>query len=45
MTPPDTDGRHTPFPTWLIEVGVYGYEIQPLAAEIRRQGMRCEDVS
>lgn len=26
-------------PTWLIEAGVYGDEITPLLAEIRRQGM------
>jgi hypothetical protein len=26
-------------PTWLIESGVYGEEITPLLAEIRRQGM------
>src|SRR3954469_7827000 len=26
-------------PTWLIESGVYGDEITPLLAEIRRQGM------
>ncbi len=26
-------------PTWLIEAGVYGGEITPLLAEIRRQGM------
>lgn len=26
-------------PTWLIESGVYGEEITPLVAEIRRQGM------
>lgn len=32
-------------PTWLIESGVYGEEVEPLAAEIRRQGMRCEFVS
>jgi hypothetical protein len=26
-------------PVWLIESGVYGPEAEPLAAEIRRQGM------
>jgi hypothetical protein len=30
---------------WLLEAGVYGDEIEPLAAEVRRQGMRCEFVS
>lgn len=29
-------------PTWLIEAGVYGAEIDPLLAEIRRQGMAAE---
>jgi hypothetical protein len=28
-------------PTWLIESGVYGCEIEPLVAEIRRQGLEC----
>lgn len=28
-------------PVWLIEAGVYGPEAEPLAAEVRRQGMRC----
>jgi hypothetical protein len=32
-------------PAWLIESGVYGPEVEPLAAEVRRQGMRCEFVS
>ncbi|MBY0457016.1 MAG: ATP-grasp domain-containing protein, partial [Gemmataceae bacterium] len=32
-------------PTWLIESGVYGSEVDPLAAEIRRQGMVCRFVS
>lgn len=32
-------------PTWLIESGVYGDEIEPLAAEIRRQGMDCRFVT
>ena len=32
-------------PVWLLESGVYGDEIQPLAAEVRRQGMRCEFVT
>jgi hypothetical protein len=32
-------------PTWLLESGVYGDEIQPLATEVRRQGMRCEFVT
>ena len=31
-------------PTWLIEAGVYGDEIIPLLAEIRRQGMVAEVV-
>ncbi|MDB5310966.1 MAG: hypothetical protein JWO38_5168 [Gemmataceae bacterium] len=31
-------------PSWLLEAGVYGPEIEPLAAEVRRQGMRCEFV-
>lgn len=34
-----------PPPTWLIESDVYGPEIQPLAAEVRRQGMECQFVS
>ena len=29
-------------PLWLIEAGVYGAEVQPLLAEIRRQGMAAE---
>jgi hypothetical protein len=29
-------------PTWLIEAGVYGDEVRPLLAEIRRQGMPAE---
>lgn len=33
-----------PCPTWLIEADVYGPEIEPLAAEIRRQGMACHFV-
>ena len=32
-------------PTWLIESGVYGAEVEPLAAEVRRQGMDCRFVS
>jgi hypothetical protein len=32
-------------PTWLLESGVYGSEIDPLAAEIRRQGMDCRFVT
>lgn len=32
-------------PTWLIEAGVYKSEIEPLLAEIRRQGMVAEFVS
>lgn len=32
-------------PVWLIEAGVYGPEIEPLAAEIRRQAMECRFVS
>jgi hypothetical protein len=32
-------------PTWLIETGVYGEEIAPLVAEIRRQGMAVESLS
>jgi hypothetical protein len=31
-------------PIWLIEADVYGTEVEPLAAEIRRQGMPCEFV-
>src|SRR6516165_10524559 len=31
-------------PVWLIEAGVYGAEIEPLLAEIRRQGMAAEVV-
>ena len=30
---------------WLIESGVYGPEIEPLAAEVRRQGMDCRFVT
>jgi hypothetical protein len=32
-------------PTWLLESGVYGDEIEPLAAEIRRQGFDCRFVT
>jgi hypothetical protein len=32
-------------PTWLIESGVYGEEVEPLAAEVRRQGMECRFVT
>jgi hypothetical protein len=32
-------------PTWLIESGVYGAEVDPLAAEVRRQGMECRFVT
>ncbi len=31
-------------PVWLIEAGVYGAEADPLAAEVRRQGMAAEVV-
>jgi hypothetical protein len=31
-------------PVWLIEAGVYGAEIEPWCAEIRRQGMAVEVV-
>jgi hypothetical protein len=31
-------------PIWLIEGDVYGPEVEPLAAEIRRQGMVCQFV-
>ena len=31
-------------PVWLIEAGVYGDEADPLAAEVRRQGMAAEVV-
>lgn len=31
-------------PVWLIEAGVYGAEVEPLRAEIRRQGMVAEFV-
>lgn len=31
-------------PTWLIEAGVYGAEVSPLLAEIRRQGMVADVV-
>lgn len=34
-----------PAPTWLLEADVYGPEIEPLAAEIRRQGMDCRFVT
>jgi hypothetical protein len=34
-----------PLPVWLIESGVYGSEIEPLAAEIQRQGMDCRFVA
>ena len=34
-----------PSPTWLLEAGVYGDEIEPLAVEIRRQGMECRFVT
>lgn len=32
-------------PVWLIESGVYGPEVEPLAAEVRRQGMDCRSVT
>lgn len=32
-------------PTWLLEANVYGSEIEPLAAEVRRQGMDCRFVT
>lgn len=32
-------------PVWLIESGVYGSEVEPLAAEIRRQGKECRFVT
>ena len=32
-------------PAWLIEAGVYGEEVEPLAAEVRRQGMECRFVT
>ncbi|VTS02328.1 Uncharacterized protein OS=Microcoleus vaginatus FGP-2 GN=MicvaDRAFT_0851 PE=4 SV=1: DUF4343 [Gemmata massiliana] len=32
-------------PVWFIESGVYGSEIEPLAAEVRRQGMECRFVT
>jgi hypothetical protein len=32
-------------PVWLIESGVYGTEVEPLAAEVRRQGMECRFVT
>ena len=32
-------------PTWLIESGVYSEEVEPLAAEVRRQGMECRFVT
>src|SRR5262249_46571228 len=28
-------------PVWLIEADVYGSEVEPLVAEVRRQGMAC----
>lgn len=31
-------------PAWLIEAGVYGAEVEPLRAEIRRQGMTADFV-
>lgn len=31
-------------PNWLIEAGVYGADVNPLIAEIRRQGMAAEVV-
>lgn len=31
-------------PVWLVEAGVYGAEVEPLFAEVRRQGMVCEFV-
>jgi hypothetical protein len=34
-----------PAPVWLIESGVYGAEIEPLAAEVRLQGMECRFVT
>ncbi|MBA4189318.1 MAG: hypothetical protein C0467_15080 [Planctomycetaceae bacterium] len=35
----------TSSPVWLIELGVYGSEIEPLVKEIRRQGMECRFVT
>jgi hypothetical protein len=32
-------------PTWLIESGVYGDDVEPLAADVRRQGMECRFVT
>src|SRR5437764_3529316 len=32
-------GRYGMRPVWLIEAGVYGPEVEPLLAEIRRQGL------
>jgi hypothetical protein len=32
-------------PVWLIESGVYGPEVEPLVAAIRRQGLVCWDVT
>lgn len=29
------------YPAWLIEADVYGPEVDPLVAEVRRQGMGC----
>jgi hypothetical protein len=34
-----------PSPIWLIESGVYGPDVDPLVAEVRRQGMACQFVS
>lgn len=32
-------------PTWLLEAGVYGDELEPVVAEVRRQGMECQFVT
>jgi len=32
-------------PMWLLEAGVYCSKIEPLAAEVRRQGMECRFVT
>lgn len=32
-------------PTWLLEADVYGPDIEPFAAEVRRQGMNCRFVT
>jgi hypothetical protein len=31
-------------PVWLLEAGVYGAEVDPLLAEVRRQGMAADVV-